>query len=206
MARLLMVGGLAAILVGVALLVPAGHAWLENGSLTELAIGVIVVGSTLIAGGLVAVVAGVRRWRELSMPSAVRAAVMANVLFLAFFALEISDGLVRRGGAIHPISCALFAPALLLLYGLLSARRWAWWVSRGVAGVFTLWFVGFVAVIPFADLRGEQGPVPWWGRVYMACVSLALAGILAGAFLSLGRSTARNYFGFLQTKENAVAS
>src|SRR5438128_1748306 len=60
-----------------------------------------------------------------------------------------------------------------------------------------LWFLAFVAVIPFADLRGAQGPVPWWGRLYMVGVSLVLAGILASGFWSLGQRTARAYFGLV---------
>jgi hypothetical protein len=132
------------------------------------------------------------------MASPVRMAVTANILFLAFFALEISDGLVRRGGAIHPISSILFVPAVVLLCGLLSARRWAWWIARGVAALAALWFLGFVAVIPFADLRSEQGSVPWDGRLYMIGVSLVLGGILAGGFLTLGRPAARSYFGSLR--------
>ena len=51
-----------------------------------------------------------------------------------------------------------------------------------------------VAVIPFGGIRGPGGPVPWYGRVYMICVSLAFAAILAGAFRSLGRPEARDYF------------
>jgi hypothetical protein len=175
--------------------------WLENGSLNALTIGVVCVGGILILGGLAAVLAGLCQWHGLIMPSAVRMAVTANILFLAFFALEISDGLVRRGGAIHPVSTTLFAPGVLLLYGLLSSRRWAWWVARGLSAVFALWFLGFIAVIPFADLHGEQGPVPWWGRVYMVGVSLILAGILAGAFAALGRPAARGYFPTSRTRQ-----
>jgi hypothetical protein len=204
MSRWFLAGGLLAVLVGVAVIVPAVTAWLESSALDELAMGVVAVGSVLIVGGLAAVVLGVRRWRGLTMPSAVRMAVTANIFFLALFALEISDGLVRRGGAIHTISAAMFAPMLGLLYGLLSARRWAWWISRGVSALFCLWFLGFSALIPFADLRGEHGPVPWEGRIYMIGVSLVLAAILAGGFIALGRPTARSYFGSLQPKRSAV--
>jgi hypothetical protein len=138
------------------------------------------------------------------MPSGVRAAVAANVLFLAFFVLEFSDGLVRQGGRIVYWNAFLFPPALVLYYGLLSARRWAWWATRGLAAVSGLWFLVFVAVIPFADLRGEGGPVPWYGQVYMAGVSLVFAGILAGAFWSLGRPETRNYFGLVPMAASAA--
>ncbi|HZT78805.1 MAG TPA: hypothetical protein VFA26_01175, partial [Gemmataceae bacterium] len=46
---------------------------------------------------------------------------------------------------------------------------------------------------------------PWHGRVYMACVSLAFAGILAGAYWSLGRPEARGYFGLVRREGTAAA-
>lgn len=195
MGRWFFAGGLAAILIGVALIAPAAVGRLEKASFNELMIGVTSVGSALIVGGLVAAVRGALDWHELTMPAGVRIAVMANIVFLACFALEISDGLARRGGAIHPIGWTMFWPTLVLLYGLLSARRWAWWIARGVAAIVIVWFLGFAVLIPFADLRTEQGPVPWWGRLYMICVSLILAAMLSGGFLSLGGPPARNYFG-----------
>ncbi len=201
MGRSLLAIGAAAVLVGVALIAPAVVARLDKGSFDQLAVAVTVVGGTLLACGLAAVALGAWRWRELTMPAGVRIAVVANVVFLACFALEISDGLARRGGAIHPIGWALFGPTLLLFYGLLSARRWAWWIARGVAAIAIVWFLGFAVLIPVLDLRGDDGPVPWWGRIYMICVSLTLAGILAGGFLSLGRLAARNYFGSLAIKD-----
>lgn len=62
-----------------------------------------------------------------------------------------------------------------------------------------LWFLGFLAMIPFLGLQSEGVPVPWQGRVYMACVTLAFAGILAGAFRSLGRQETWYYFGLIRT-------
>jgi hypothetical protein len=166
---------------------------------------VAALGGMLTVGGTVALVVGVRAGTGERMPSPVRMAVAADVLFLAFFALEVSDGLVRRGGVIHPLSAALFAPTLALLCGLLAARRWAWRIARGAAALAALWFLAFVTVIPFAALRGPSGPTPWYGRVWMVCVSLVLGGILAGGFQSLGRRAARAYFGLAQPGETAVA-
>ena len=77
--------------------------------------------------------------------------------------------------------------------------------SRGAAALGVLWFVGFLAVIPFAHLQAEGVPVPWHGRVYMACVTLAFAGILAGAFWSLGRPETRHYFGLVRPERSAAA-
>jgi hypothetical protein len=134
----------------------------------------------------------------------VRAAVAANVFFLAFFALELSDRLVRQNGRIFYWTTFLFPPALLLFCGLLAARRWAWWIARGAFAFVALWFLGFVAVIPFANLSTEAGPVPWYGRLYMMGVSLAFAGILAGAFWALGRPETRTYFGLVPREEKSA--
>lgn len=196
MTRFFVAGGSLAALMGTALILPVVVARIESGVLSRLGIGVISVGCSLVACGMTAVVVGFRQRHGSVMPSGVRAAVAANVLFLAFFALELSDRLVRQDGRIIYWSTFLFLPALLLFCGLLTARPWAWWTFRGAAALGTLLFLGFVAVIPFASLRGHGGvPVPWQGRVYMACVSLVFAGVLAGAFWSLGRPETRNYFG-----------
>lgn len=191
--------------MGAALIPPVLVARLESGGMTTLGIGVVSVGCGLIACGMTAVLVGFRQRLASGMPSGVRAAVAANVLFLAFFALELSDGLVRQDGRIFYWTAVLFLPALLLFCGLFAAQRWAWWTFRGAAALGTLWFLGFVAVIPFANLQAEGVPVPWYGRVYMACVSLVFAGILAGAFWSLGRPETRNYFGLIRTEGSAVA-
>jgi hypothetical protein len=135
----------------------------------------------------------------------VRVAVAANVLFLAFFALELSDRLIQRDGKLFYWSTFLLPPALAIFCGLLAAQPWAWWTSRGAAALGVLWFLGFLVVIPFAHLETEGVPVPWQGRIYMACVTIAFAGILASAFWLLGRTDTRNYFGLIRTKGSATA-
>jgi hypothetical protein len=204
-ARFLLAGGSLVALMGAAMILPVLLARLESGGQTTLGIGVIAVSCGMVMCGMTAVLVGVRQRRGSGMPSGVRAAVAANMLFLAFFALELSDRLVRQDGRIVYWSTFLFLPALWLFCGLLTARRWAWWTSRVAAAVGTLWFLGFMALIPFLDLRGEGGPVPWYGRIYMACVSLVFAGILAGAFWSLGRPETRNYFGRIRTDGSPAA-
>ncbi len=193
-----------AALMGAALLLPVVITRLESGGLTRVGVGVVLAGCGLIACGMTAVLAGFRQRRASGMPSGVRAAVAANVLVLAFFTLESSDGLVRQHGRILYWSTFLFLPALLLFCGLLAVRKWAWWISRGATALAALWFLGFVAVIPFADLQANGVPVPWHGRVYMVCVSLVFAGILAGAFWSLGRPESRIYFGLIRTEGSAA--
>ena len=195
MARFLLAGGSLVALMGGALLPPVLVARLESGGLTTLGIGIISVGCCMVAGGMTAVLVGFLQRHGSAMPSGVRTALTANILVLAFFAMELSDRLVRREGRIIYWSTFLLLPALLLFCGLLTARRWAWWTSRGAAALAVLWFLVFAVVIPFADLQTEGVPVPWYGRVYMICVSLVFAGIMAGAFWSLNRPETRNYFG-----------
>lgn len=197
MTRFLLAGGVLATMMGAALIPPVLVARLESGNLSTVGIGVVSLGCGLIACGVSAVLVGFRQRR--AMPGGVRAAVAATVLFLAFFALEFSDGLVRQEGRIFYWTTMLFPPVLLLFCGLLAARRWAWWTFRGAAALGTLWFLGFVAMIPFANLQAEGVPVPWSGRVYMICVSLAFATMLASAYWSLGRPETRNYFGLMRT-------
>ena len=192
--RFFVAGGTLATLMGAALILPVVAARIESGTVSPVGIGVIAVSCALIVCGMTAVVVSLRQPHRSIMPSGVRSAVAANVLFLAFFALEFSDRLVRQDGRIVYWSTFLFLPALLLFYGLLTARPLAWWTFRGVAALGVVWFLGFVAVIPFVNLQSQGVPVPWQGRVYMACVSIAFAGILAGAFWSLGRAETRNYF------------
>lgn len=205
MARILLAGGLLVALMGAALIPPVLVDRMESGGLTTLGIGVVSVGCGLIACGVTAVLVGFRQRLASGMPSGVRAAAAANVLFLAFFALELSDRLVRQDGRIFYWTTFLLLPALLLFCGLIAARPWAWWTFRGAAALGTLWFLGFLAVIPFAPLQADGVPIPWYGRVYVACVSLAFAGILASAFWSLGRPDTRNYFGFIRTEGSAAA-
>lgn len=209
MATWLLAGGVSACLVGVGLSVPAVRQWLEAGSLTGITTAVVSLGGCLIAVGLATTTAGLSRWSTLAMPAGVRAAVAANMLFLAFFALEISDGLVRSETRIHVLSTSLFVPTLLLLCGLVAGHRWAWWIARCLAGFGILWFLAFAAIVPFAELRTEGVPVPLWGRAWMIGVSFALAGILAAAFHALGLAEAWEYFACESGKgdedENLVA-
>jgi hypothetical protein len=74
-----------------------------------------------------------------------------------------------------------------------------------VASAGVLWFLVWMVLIPFGDIRTEGGPVPWYGRVYMIGVSLVFAAILAGAYRSLGRPEARNYFRLPRSREVVAA-
>ncbi len=206
MARWLLAGGWSAALMGVGLAIPVvvGHA--EMRSPTGFALGLLLAAGVLGGGGSAAVVAALWQRRDPSMPSGVRAVVLANIFLLGFCALELSDRLIRQEGRVLYWTTLLFPVALVTFYGLVSARRWAWWMSRGVTALAALWFLAWVPLIPFEDVRGEDGPVPWYGRLYMACMCMAFAGVSAGAFWSLGRPAARRYFGLLEREGSAVAA
>jgi hypothetical protein len=194
MSRLLLAGGATTLLISVAIFIPAVVAHLEEGT-TTLGTVVVFLAGILALSGAVAILLGFRRWHGVSMPAPVRAVVVGNILLLAFCALETSDRLLRQEGKIFYWTTFLLMPTLLQLCGALLAQRWAWWTMRGVTTGITLWFVVFLGLIPFADLRGDDGPVPWWGRIYMAGVTLIFAGISAYVFFGLGRVETRDYFG-----------
>ena len=123
MARLFVSSGFLSVLMGIGLVPPIAAASLETGAITAVGVGVLAAGCMLIGCGLAAILTGMLRPRESRMPSGVRAAVMANALFLAFCALEFSDGLLRQGGRVFYWTTTLFAPALVLFGGLVMAQR-----------------------------------------------------------------------------------
>jgi hypothetical protein len=197
MTRLMMVSGALSASMGTALLIPVMVRGDVSETLSKTALLLVWLGVTLILSGFAAILYGSCLPPSPPIPPPVRAAISGNILFLAFIALEFSDGLVRQGGRTLYWTSVLFLPALLLLYGMILPQRWAWWTARAMGMLFTLWFAGFVVLIPFADLRGSDGPVPWSGRLYMIGVSLVFAGISAYAFCALGSATARAHFGIL---------
>ena len=198
MSRIIPVTGLLAAASGAAWLVPAIATWCEHGTLELQGYAVASVGLVLILSGLVAVSCGFSELRMASIPPPVRATITANGLFVSFCVLEFSDGLLRQDGRVFYWTSILFLPALVLFCGQVLAQRWAWWVARIVTAISTLWFVGFLLVIPFAHLRGNGGDAPWWGRIYVASVTLLFASISACAFRSLGRAEARTFYGMPQ--------
>lgn len=200
-----MAGGSLATLMGVALVMPVALDRSGNGVVSPIGIVVLALACLLVVCGIVALVVGLQRPHAAALPRSVRTAVAVNILFLAFFGLESSDRLVRQGGNIVYWSTYLFLPAFVLLYGLLKARPWAWWTFRAAAALGTLWFLAFVAMSPFAKLQSHGVPVPWYGRIYVAVVSLVFASTLAAAFWSLGRPETRSYFGLNPIARNATA-
>jgi hypothetical protein len=193
---LLPVTGILSVAMGAAWFVPAAAEWLDRGAFERRDYAVVSVGLVLILGGVFAIACGFRSLRLGSMPAPVRAVITANGLFLSFCALEFSDGLLRQGGRVFYWTSVLFLPALVVFCGQVLGKRWAWWVARAVAAFAITWFVGIMLLIPFAELRGSGGiAVPWYGRVYMAGVSLLFASVSAYAFRSLGHAEAKEFYG-----------
>ncbi len=193
--RLLTVCGALCMSMGVTCLVPAYFEWSGGVNLAGTGKTVVWLGATLILGGAVSVILGLRKGRgDVRIPGPVRSAIFVNILFLGFCAMEFSDGLLRQGGRVFYWTSVLFLPALMLLFGLVSARRWAWWSARCLAVVFALWCLGFAFLIPFTDLRAQGESVPPWGRVYMICVTLLMGGASVYAFRELGNARALEYF------------
>lgn len=196
MSRLLPVTGMLSVGMGIAWFLPATAEWLDRGAFERQGYAVVSVGLLLILSGGFAIACGFRTLRLGSIPAPVRAVIAANGLFLSFCALEFSDGLLRQGGRVFYWTSVLFLPALVVFCGQVLGKRWAWWVARAVAAFAITWFVGFMVLIPFVELRGSGGmAVPWYGRVYVAAVSLFFASVAAYAFRSLGHAEARTFYG-----------
>lgn len=195
MPRYLLACGWLALLMGAGLIPPVLIAAMRSDQPTSLGIAIASIGGLLIVLGIAAILRGARLSTGAALPSGVRMAIAANVLFLAFFALELSDRLIVRDGKVFYWSTFLLPPALVLFYGLIAARPWAWRIARGAAALGVAWFVGFLMLIPFAHLEANGVPTPWQGRLYMAVVTVAFAAILAAAFQALGRPETRRYFG-----------
>jgi hypothetical protein len=120
----------------------------------------------------------------------VLAAVGVAILFLALFALEISDGIMLHDGELAK-SMWFFPPVLALFWGMLTRRRWALFAAWWLAFLATLWFA-FIGV--FACVAQ---PVDAQGRVWIwiACVSAVLGTLVGIGFVGLGRPSARRHYG-----------
>jgi hypothetical protein len=180
---------------------------LSQGSvLSETGRRAVWVGPTIIAAGLILLFWAFQRPKEVRLPAPVRMAITGNVCFLSFCALEFSDGLVRQNGRVFYWTTFLFLPALLLLYGLASTRRWAWWSARCLVVLFAFWFLGSAFVIPFAHVQSHGETVPFWGRVWMIGVSLLFAGAAGYVFRALSHDETRRYFGIARSLEPGSAN
>lgn len=195
MSRAVPFSGLLAVVSGAAWLVPAIAASGGRGHLELHDYAVCLFGPLLILCGAGVVIRSFRDLRLAAMPSAVRVAIAGNGLFAAFCALEFSDGFLRQNGRVFYWTSILFLPVLALFYGQVFGQRWAWWGARIVTAIFSVWFAGFLMMIPFAHLRGNGGAAPWWGKIYAECVTLLFVSSSVWVFRSLGCAEARKFYG-----------
>jgi hypothetical protein len=179
--------GAAIALVGLGLALPAVTSWQEQGAMSSLAYAMLVPVGILLACGIAGVALGLGRSRRMPLPASVLGAVLINALFLGFFALETSSGLAREGGTIAR-SLFFFPPALLLFWGLVAGRRWAWHAARWSGLLFALAYLGISAVVCLLQPADQDGPV--W--IWIAAVGVVLGSF--GGFHALARPSARRYF------------
>jgi hypothetical protein len=195
MTRLILVGGVLGVASGVAVILPAVAESLAHGFLAGLSRMAVLLGGMVIVCGGAAMWIARRHPPSSSMPAPVRATTVATILFVAFCVLEFSDGLLRQQERIFYWTSVLFCRALLLLYGLVAAHRWAWWITRIAAALAMLGFVLFMWGSSLLRTCEQGGiPAPWWARLYMETVTLVFAGISFCVFHSLGRAEAKRYF------------
>src|SRR6476660_10174296 len=117
--RLVVVSGIVCAALGAGVIFPPIAGWLGRGALQRQESAAVAIGLTLLLGGACLIWGArcTRRGARVPIPAPVRAVMAANVLFLAFCALETSDGLIYRGGRLFYWTSFLFVPALVMLYG-----------------------------------------------------------------------------------------
>lgn len=181
--------------MGAASLIPLiGRDNVSNGE--PLALTVAISATVSFISGLLLAKRQSRRLSSLQpLPPPVRMVITSCLLFLAFCAMEFSDGLVNQGGRVFYWTSVLFLPALALFFGLVLAKRWAWWIARVASALLTLWFITFICMVPFVNLQSNGVPIPWPARIYVFTVTLVFASTAAYAFRSLGKPETKTYFG-----------
>ena len=127
-------------------------------------------------------------------PRSLIAAALVIVLFMSFFVLEITDSFIHHRQVAR--SAFFFPPTAILLWGVLTRRRWAWFVARGamVAGVLAFGTTGIFAAFFATSLkpRDQNGIIG---------VSIFLCTLVVLGFVALGRPATRRLFGIGGTHE-----
>ncbi|HEY1172254.1 MAG TPA: hypothetical protein VGH19_12845 [Verrucomicrobiae bacterium] len=186
-----MISVLLATMAAASLVPLIGHGKISSGE--PMALTVTIIAAISLITGLVLA------WRysrqpSIPLPAPVRMVITSCILFLAFCALEFSDGLVNHGGRVLYWTSVLFLPALALFFGLVLAQRWAWWLARIASAILTLWFIIFICFVPFTQLKSNGVPIPDIARLYVFTVTLIFALTTAYAFHSLSRTETKAYF------------
>jgi hypothetical protein len=123
-----------------------------------------------------------------ALPRSVLLVALIIIAFIGLFTLEISDSYFKHDGQIAR-SLFVLPVAILLLHGILTRRRWAWWSTRVLgllgAGIYTFASVGVWIFF---------GRLPVGVRFWISIVGMTLCALILLAYLALGRRPARAYF------------
>lgn len=136
-----------------------------------------------------------------SIPAALLVGLAAAILFMALFALEISDGLIRKNGTIAK-SLFVFPLVLALFWGMLTHRRWALWFARLMAILGSLWFYGWGIAAAVIRPTDSYGPV--W--IWILTVSAILGSVTLAAYFALGRSAVKRHYAMVCPKCQSAAA
>jgi hypothetical protein len=126
--------------------------------------------------------------RRTTLPISVLIVAIINIAFIGLLALESSDSYFVRGGRIAR-SLYVLPVAILLLYGVLNRRRWAWWATRAVAALGAAIYAGAAVGVWVFSSHLQLGL-----RVWISTVSASLFMLVLSAFFALGRRPARDFF------------
>lgn len=123
-----------------------------------------------------------------ALPRSVLFVALVIIAFAGLLALEISDSFVRHDGQIAR-SLFVLPVVLVLLRGLLTRRRWAWYAIRVVAFLAAVLYAGSSAGVWIFSSQLQVGL-----RVWISGVGLGLFALVVSAYTAMGRRPARDYF------------
>lgn len=194
MKRIAFTGGILLISMGVTWLFPYIFEYLQGNSISSLGQNFIWVSPFFIAMGTISLWVSRNQKTQEKVPSTVRMTNTATILFLSFCSLEFSDGITRQDGRVFYWTSVLFLPFLVLLFGVITEKKWAWWIARGSSLLLALGFIVMIGAIPFGDLQKDGVPIGPLGRLWMVGVTSVFLSVTIAVFLALGRKDTIHYF------------
>ena len=123
-----------------------------------------------------------------ALPRSVLIVAIVIIAFIGLLSLETSDSFFLHDGQIAR-SLFVLPVAILLLHGVLTRCRWAWWATRIITALAgALYGVASVGVWIFSS------HLQFGLRLWISAVSAGLLALVLSAFVALGRRPARSYF------------
>lgn len=125
-----------------------------------------------------------------TLPKSVR---LAALLLVAYAVLVVLNAVVTQSGAgweesrDFPRALLRLAGCGLIAFGLLQARRWAWWLAVVLGAFWAVMALAGVAMVSAADAWDRMGATT-------PVLMLALAGLLAAAVALLLQPASREAF------------